>query len=475
MTSAETEFEDVHNAYKQYIDEHNTEPTNPTQFLKYCQKKSIPNINWSKTNQYFKLFRDPKSSIASKTQKQAATSHKKTPSDPLTTNGASFRSSTDSSHLHKRSQSLMDTKTHKNQIMNEKKSFTTVHLNELLTELKEESSPKQNDDDSKSDTLSTKSFRSILIDQKLPPLSATHEAASSIITIEKSAPIGHSKHKLLRKPWNKNKPSNWPKERMQMTHDLKQWLKQHKFDKFAAKLYHYGVESMDDLRLLSTEDIIEELCGKNGVQMTIIYRRKFIQQIMALNTTNAFNRNDGDDESRRQYADVSQFKYETQAVQALASRMQAVTTTLRATKQLQSETEKQTTAMKQSVMQDFDALIKMIALRKKRILQAIDTRHNITVRRLQEQYTSLSETAVCLLQTKQCIAPQIKETKASEERTEFVIDTVQSCFEQCDKHTPSDFDYLLQNDLIYEQGSNETMDETLEAFGKVIFNEEQIV
>eukprot|EP00486_Rosalina_sp_Unknown_P014928 CAMPEP_0201596204 /NCGR_PEP_ID=MMETSP0190_2-20130828/192964_1 /ASSEMBLY_ACC=CAM_ASM_000263 /TAXON_ID=37353 /ORGANISM="Rosalina sp." /LENGTH=471 /DNA_ID=CAMNT_0048056471 /DNA_START=16 /DNA_END=1431 /DNA_ORIENTATION=+ len=462
------EFPQVKDAYAKYVEKFNSEPTNPTQLIKFCQKNEIQGVTWSKCSKYFKILNGQSTAI-NKAQPPKnfmnRSHHKKTTSSPMikspkskdsssspdtNTNGVSPKSSTTTTSSngsasappkatppkvispnlspsnHRRTQSAIDAKTHKANIdkkTDSSKPFQTVMINELFTDLKEDPIGPQ-DDDSKSQTngdtkrvsflLPTNgsknkqrlsktpppsSFKSIFIDQKLGALSSTQESAPAA-TIQKTVKKEVKKHPLLEKPWNRHKSSVWPKNRMAMTFDLKKWLIDNKFDKFASKLYHFGIESMKDLRLLMNEDMIEDLCGKNGVKMTIIYRRKFIKKVLAHNRSTTKNRSTDTDlggfgsllmQSISPKKEQHKFQYEMEAVQALTKRIQQTTKSIQITKKLQSEIEEQTKTVKQNVIDDFDELIKVIAIRKKQLLNTIDTNHKITSDRLDEQYKLLYE------------------------------------------------------------------------------------
>ena len=270
---------------------------------------------------------------------------------------------------------------------------------------------------------------------------------------------------------------------MSMSYDLKKWLIDNKFGKFAKKLYQFGIESMNDLRLLITEDIIEDLCGKNGIKMTIIYRRKFIKKVLEYNKSNNNRRGSqsGDlDEfgsllmqsiSKKSIEHKYKFKYEMEAVNQLTKRIQQTTKSIRITKKLQSEIEQQTKIVKENIVSDFDELIRIIAMRKKEILSAIDTKQKITIDRLDEQYKNICETAKTLLITQQSVSPQIRESEPSQERKQDIIEQIESCFEECDKYTPLNYSYVTKNDIKYENGNAKDC----KYYGKLIYNDEQLV
>ena len=243
----------------------------------------------------------------------------------------------------------------------------------------------------------------------------------------------------------------------------------------------YGIESLNDLRLLVNEEMIEDLCGQNGVKMTIIYRRKFIKKVLEYNKSTKAKAMDTDlggfgtllmqsisqkTEEKEKY----KFKYEMEAVQALTKKIQQTTKSIRMTKKLQSEIEEQKKTVKQNIIDDFDELIKIIAIRKKELLTTIDTNHKITQQKLDEQHRNICETAKTLLLTQQIISPQIRESEPSEERKQDVIEQIQSCFEECDKYTPNDYMYVLKNNMKYESGKNVN----LKHYGKLLHNDEQL-
>jgi len=63
---------------------------------------------------------------------------------------------------------------------------------------------------------------------------------------------------------------------------LRAWLDSQGFGKFEDKLRECGVESLDDLRMLKTEDEIMELASANRMNMGVVFRRKFIKAVLDL-------------------------------------------------------------------------------------------------------------------------------------------------------------------------------------------------
>ena len=289
--STTEEFPEVHLAYGKYVESFSANPTNPTQLINFCKKNEIQGVTWSKCSKYFKLI-NGQSTIK-------RTAHKKTTSGPIlkspkskdpspssstSSSSASITSQNNgnianhsspkikpkpmssskpmsspklSSSNHRRAQSAIDAKTHKQNVAksdNVKMPFQTVMLNDLFTDLKEDpvihtnqdntnqdnKNDDNDDDDSKSQTngdaksptlLSPKggktrisitpppptSFKSIFIEQTLKPLSSTTESAPAA-TIQKTVKKEVKKHPLLEKPWNKHKSSIWPKNRYLLTY-----------------------------------------------------------------------------------------------------------------------------------------------------------------------------------------------------------------------------------------------------------------
>ena len=67
-----------------------------------------------------------------------------------------------------------------------------------------------------------------------------------------------------------------------MSAELKAWLEMNGFDQFVDKLKGAGVESLDDLKILQTDAEILELVGPQGINMGVVFRRKFIKAVFAL-------------------------------------------------------------------------------------------------------------------------------------------------------------------------------------------------
>ena len=267
------EFPEVKQAYTRYIEQFNSEPTNPTQLIKFCQKHQIPGVTWSKCSKYFKLL------TGQSTANNNGNQHKKTTSQPLTkksikttspttenngvsspttnindaSNGSTSTSTSTSSpkvvdvvpprikpmmsspklssNNHRKTQSAIDAKSYKKQNTDKKNDSSsaltpTPVINDLFIDLKEDPAETKkdddDDDDSKSQTNgSTKrssftntaaTFKSIFVDQKLKPLPSTHQSAPTA-TIHKTVKKEVKKHPLLEKPWNRHKSSVWPKNR----------------------------------------------------------------------------------------------------------------------------------------------------------------------------------------------------------------------------------------------------------------------
>merc|ERR1712130_290502 len=123
---------------------------------------------------------------------------------------------------------------------------------------------------------------------------------------------------------------------------------------------------------------------------------------------------------------------------------------------------------KENIVSDFDELIKVFAMRKKQILQTIDTKHKLTVNRLEDQYKNICQTAKTLIIAKEGISQQIRDSEPGKERQSDVIDLVESTLEECNKYTPTNYSYVLKAELKYNQGDNTQ----IKNYGKVLFNEE---
>eukprot|EP00483_Globobulimina_turgida_P012720 UN12743 len=91
--------------------------------------------------------------------------------------------------------------------------------------------------------------------------------------------------------------------------------------------------------------------------------------------------------------------------------------------------------------------------------------------RLGEQNRNICQTAKTLIITQQGTHKQMIENDASEERTNEVIDLIESTFEECDKYTPIQYDYVLKASFKYNAGNSAQ----IKNYGKLIFNDEQLV
>ncbi|ETO08363.1 hypothetical protein RFI_29026 [Reticulomyxa filosa] len=74
---------------------------------------------------------------------------------------------------------------------------------------------------------------------------------------------------------------------MAQTQALKEWLESNKFGQFYEKMCESGVETLDDLRVLQTENEIMELAGPSGINMGVVFRRKFMRAVLNLSQPNS--------------------------------------------------------------------------------------------------------------------------------------------------------------------------------------------
>eukprot|EP01084_Bolivina_argentea_P115476 205337_1 len=478
-----------------YVEQLSTAPSTPTQLIQFSKKKEMTGITWTKCSKYFKVLHGESSRPVRKHSEPIPRKHHKTASGPLflqnnaLSNPANLLTATSTAHGHKRAHSALDsqTLTSKNKInipsISTKKApfetLQTVMLDTLLTDIKEDFT---HDDDaqlpiqkhSNGAETSTKPSAAKPTAVLSPRIVITpvHSTKPETILLPKEVSKTKTARKqaLRNKPWNKHKSATWPKNRMPMSFELKKWLTDNKFDRFIAKLYHYGLETMKDLRLLSTEDIIEDLSGANHVKMTIIYRRKFIKKVLELNR----KRRKKESEEHVELFPMNeqkQYESETQAVQALTVNIKQATKSMRMNKQIQSDIEENVKTVRNKIVADFDELIKAIALRKKQLLQTLDAQHQMSVNKVEDQYTNICQTAKTLLITQQGISQYVKGSEPSAARKEDVIDLVESCFTECEKYTPKDHTYVVKADFKYNEGSNAQIN----SYGKLMFDGEQLV
>merc|ERR1712129_126103 len=163
--------------------------------------------------------------------------------------------------------------------------------------------------------------------------------------------------------------------------------------------------------------------------------------------------------------------HEMEAVNALTNKLKETTNSIQMTKRIQNKMELDTKRAKDTIVADFDALIRALALRKKQILASVDGKHKIVMNRLREQRENISESAKVLLTAKQGITRQMKGKEQSAERRENVIDLVSGCLDECDKYIPNGYAFVEKAEMKYDAGELERM----KAYGKLTFNEEQLV
>ena len=249
------EFSQVKAAYDKYVGEISVAPTNPTQLIRYCQKEGIGGITWSKCSKFFKSLNGP-------------TGHNKSSSGPLLNNKSNNKQSSTHSAAdtssespmivvtppnapvsHKRTQSAHTPRTREKLLQNGVTPEFKA-MNGKFTDLKEEPEPgpdtkhddedefELNGDDHKEHDMhkpmmhskvssprkqfskpqskrisltppgmkASTSFKTLPLDNDHAPSSSMKTTPSKRVSIIK-------KHSLMSKPWNKNKPPLWPRNR----------------------------------------------------------------------------------------------------------------------------------------------------------------------------------------------------------------------------------------------------------------------
>jgi len=193
--------------------------------------------------------------------------------------------------------------------------------------------------------------------------------------------------------------------------ELKTWLKTQGCDKFEDKLRECGVETLDDLRVLTTEDEIMELAGTDGINMGVVYRRKFVKAVLdlkGLKPTQDYNdtKTEPNDEQQTtsdinasndvltQKNTKGMSKKEEKALTELVQTIKSHTTKLKKkTKEELTKVQKQNEDCRNEMISTFDKAMGTLLSRRKTLEQMIQMAHDECTKKLSTQIEELQSSA----------------------------------------------------------------------------------
>jgi len=228
------------------------------------------------------------------------------------------------------------------------------------------------------------------------------------------------------------------------TQELKEWLEGNKFGQFFEKMYESGVETLDDLRALQTENDVVELAGPAGINMGVVFRRKFIRAVLSLNP----NYTDGADQTSDPAKNNSNVltnnamengdsktqgisKPEQQSLNTLVTTIKEHTDQLRASRDDLASVKKQAEEAKQKLAELFDQAMGVLVVRKKHLENSLNSTETQTSDTLKQRTNDLQNSAKTLLKCKQTIEQQFKTTPEGVERQQFVTSSVETALQRC--------------------------------------------
>jgi len=211
-------------------------------------------------------------------------------------------------------------------------------------------------------------------------------------------------------PWLRMKP-NWNEQnRMPMESpeikELKDWLESNKFGQFFEKMYESGVETLNDLRVLKTENDIMELVGPSGINMGVIFRRKFIRLVLSLSeqvdgTSSMTNGNDTGTNSK-QKKNNSTAEVEQQALNDVMTTLKDHTEQLKVSREDLASVKKQVEETRKMIAELFDKAMGVLLVRRKNLENSINSIEAETTETLKKRVNDLQNSAkICSNANKQ--------------------------------------------------------------------------
>jgi len=244
---------------------------------------------------------------------------------------------------------------------------------------------------------------------------------------------------------------------------LRTWLDSQGFGKFEDKLRDCGVGTLDDLRVLKSEDEIMELAGGNGINMGVVFRRKFIKAVLDLkdadirveidtkiepSETNTKSNNDANGNNNVPNP-KSMSRKEEKALTELVQNIKTHTTKLKKTKEELTKTQKQSEDSKTEMVATFDKAMETLLVRRKSLEQMLQMAHDECSNKLTAQITVLQSSAKKLLLAQKELQNKLRDTPPSSDRETTIINGVNEALNDVPK---SELDTM---DIIFTQGEPE--------------------
>ncbi|ETO31562.1 hypothetical protein RFI_05557 [Reticulomyxa filosa] len=194
------------------------------------------------------------------------------------------------------------------------------------------------------------------------------------------------------------------------TQELKGWLENNKFGQFFQKMYESGVETLDDLHALQTENDVMALAGSTGVNMSIMFRKKFVRCVLELSsasstngnyTTETLNQDDPTEETR------GLSKAEQKALTDLTSAIKEHSVQLKTTRDDLANIKKQAEDLRQKISELFDKAMGVLLVRRKHLENSINLKETERTEMLQKRIDDFQKSAKNLLKV-MCHSPKKK-------------------------------------------------------------------
>jgi len=286
------------------------------------------------------------------------------------------------------------------------------------------------------------------------------------------------------------------------TQELKDWLETNKFGQFFEKMYESGVETMDDLRVLQTESEVMELAGPSGINMGVVFRRKFVRAVLNLSggtTKSSMNllqteepvadkpsqpptkqptKTESNDKSPSALVDPAiendanapvsprenkakgLTRAEQQALNELVGTIKGHTQQLRTSRDDLTNVKKQAEDARQKLTELFDKAMGVLLSRRKQLENALNLAETETTENLKQRVLDLQASARNLLKCKQTIEEQFKTAPSGTERQQFVTNSVEESLKACPPNEKG------RINIIFDQGDTPLIG-FLEAYGTV--------
>jgi len=274
--------------------------------------------------------------------------------------------------------------------------------------------------------------------------------------------------------------------------ELKTWLDGLGFGKFEDKLRECGVESLDDLRVLKTEDEVMELAGADGINMGVVFRRKFIKAVLDLkglentmddldsktepnndqsatqdvtSNNSATTANNNASTQKRNSKGMS--RKEEKALTELVQTIKSHTTKLKKTKEELAKIQKQNEDSRNEMIATFDKAMGTLLSRRKSLEQMIQMAHDECTKKLTTQIEDLQASAKKLLVCQKDIQTKFRDTQQSPDRETTVVNNVTQYLSEVPKADVGGMD------IIYTPGEPE-LNTFIEQYGTIAVGKKKL-